>query len=57
MRAAGLKAVATVVESTAILIKSKNPLNPELVSLIASRIPGVISMFHQLEFLFILEAN
>src|SRR5437016_5010358 len=57
MRAAGLKAVATVVESTAILIKSKNPSNPELVNLIASRIRGVISMFHQLEFLLILEAN
>ena len=45
MRAAGLKAISTVVESTAILIKSKNPSNPKLVELIASRIRGVISKF------------
>lgn len=44
MRAAGLKAIATVVESTAILIKSKHPTNPQLVSIIASRIRGVISL-------------
>lgn len=43
MRAAGLKAIDTVVESSAILIKSKSPSNPELVELIASRIGGVIS--------------
>lgn len=43
MRAAGLKAIDTVVESTAILIKSKAPSNPEMVQLIASRIAGVIS--------------
>lgn len=42
MKAAGLKAIATVLESSAILIKSKHPSNPELVSLIASRIRGVI---------------
>ncbi|TLS29401.1 hypothetical protein PpBr36_00166 [Pyricularia pennisetigena] len=43
MRAAGLKAIDTVVESSAILIKSKSPSNPELVELIASRIRGVIT--------------
>lgn len=45
MRAAGLKAISTVVESTAVLIKSKQPTNPKLVELITSRIRGVISMF------------
>ncbi|KAI9808325.1 MAG: ATP phosphoribosyltransferase (ATP-PRTase) (ATP-PRT) [Sarcosagium campestre] len=43
MKAAGLKAIATVVESTAILIKSKHASNPSLVDLIASRIRGVIT--------------
>jgi ATP phosphoribosyltransferase len=43
MKAAGLKAVDTVVESTAVLIKSKNPSNPKLVELIAARIRGVIT--------------
>ncbi|KAG0651049.1 ATP phosphoribosyltransferase [Hyphodiscus hymeniophilus] len=43
MKAAGLKAVDTVVSSTAVLIKSKNPTNPALVDLIASRILGVIT--------------
>lgn len=43
MRAAGLKAIDTVVDSSAILIKSKAPSNPELVELIASRIGGVIT--------------
>ncbi|KAF7515259.1 hypothetical protein G7054_g14663 [Neopestalotiopsis clavispora] len=43
MKAAGLKAIDTVVESSAILIKSKSPSNPELVDLIASRIRGVIA--------------
>lgn len=43
MRAAGLKAISTVVSSTAILIQSKHPSKPELVSLIASRIRGVIT--------------
>ena len=42
MRAAGLKAIATVLDSTAVLIKSKHASNPSLVSLIASRIRGVI---------------
>ncbi|KAL6854070.1 hypothetical protein J3F83DRAFT_755855 [Trichoderma novae-zelandiae] len=43
MRAAGLKAIDTVVESVAVLIKSRAPSNPELVDLIASRIRGVIT--------------
>lgn len=43
MKAAGLKAIETVVSSTAVLVKSKNPSNPALVELIASRIRGVIS--------------
>ncbi|KAK4154643.1 hypothetical protein C8A00DRAFT_42641 [Chaetomidium leptoderma] len=43
MKAAGLKAIDTVVETSAILIKSKAPSNPALVSLIASRIHGVIT--------------
>jgi len=43
MKAAGLKAIDTVVDSTAVLIKSKNPSNPALVNLIASRILGVIT--------------
>lgn len=45
MKAAGLKAIDTVVSSTAIMIKSKKPSNPTLVELIASRIRGVISKF------------
>ena len=43
MRAAGLKAIATVVESTAVLISSKHPSDPKLVALIANRIRGVIT--------------
>jgi ATP phosphoribosyltransferase len=43
MRAAGLKAIDTVVESTAVLIKSQSPSNPETLELIASRIRGVIT--------------
>ncbi|KAM5356337.1 hypothetical protein ACJ41O_002983 [Fusarium nematophilum] len=43
MRAAGLKAIDTVVDSTAVLIKSKSPSNPDIVELIASRIRGVIT--------------
>jgi ATP phosphoribosyltransferase len=45
MRAAGLKAIDTVVESTAVLVKNRNTQNP-LVDLITSRIRGVISMTH-----------
>lgn len=43
MRAAGLKAIDTIVESTAVLIKSQNPTNIEMVELIAARIRGVIT--------------
>lgn len=43
MRAAGLKAIDTVVESTAVLVASKRPSDPKLVSLITARIRGVIT--------------
>ncbi|CAI6341720.1 unnamed protein product [Periconia digitata] len=43
MRAAGLAAISTVVESSAILIKSKKPSDPALVDLITARIRGVIT--------------
>lgn len=43
MRACGLHAIDTVMESTAILIKSRSPSNPELLNLITSRIKGVIT--------------
>lgn len=43
MRAAGLKAIDTVVESTAVLIKSRSPSNPSMIDLITSRICGVIT--------------
>ncbi|EMC91093.1 hypothetical protein BAUCODRAFT_39222 [Baudoinia panamericana UAMH 10762] len=43
MKAAGLKAIATVVSSSAILIKSKHPSNPKLVDIITARIKGVIT--------------
>lgn len=43
MRAAGLKSIATVLESTAILIKSKHPSNESLVRLITARLRGVIT--------------
>ncbi|OJJ42926.1 hypothetical protein ASPZODRAFT_154907 [Penicilliopsis zonata CBS 506.65] len=42
MKAAGLKAIDTVVESTAVLVKSRNT-NNSLVELITSRIRGVIT--------------
>lgn len=42
MRTAGLMAIDTVVESKAVLIKSKHPSNQELVDKVASRIRGVI---------------
>ncbi|OOF93733.1 hypothetical protein ASPCADRAFT_172622 [Aspergillus carbonarius ITEM 5010] len=42
MKAAGLKAIDTVVETVSVLVKSKNTQNP-LVDLIASRIRGVIT--------------
>lgn len=43
MRAAGLKAISTVVSSSAILIKSTHPSDPKLVDLITARIKGVIT--------------
>ena len=43
MKAAGLKAIDTVLESTAVLVKSRKPSNPKLVDLITSRIRGVIT--------------
>jgi ATP phosphoribosyltransferase len=43
MRAAGLQAISTVQPSSAILIKSKHPSDPQLVELITARIRGVIS--------------
>jgi ATP phosphoribosyltransferase len=43
MKAAGLKAIDTVVESQAVLIKSRSPSSNEMVDLIASRIRGVIT--------------
>lgn len=43
MRAAGLKAIDTVVESTAVLISSKHPSDAKLVSKIVNRIKGVIT--------------
>ncbi|KAI2629003.1 HisG-domain-containing protein [Xylaria nigripes] len=43
MKAAGLKPIDTVVETSAILVKSRDPSNPELVELIAQRIRGVIA--------------
>ena len=50
MKAAGLKAIDTVLESTATLIKSKHPSNQKLVDMIASRISGVISKSPPLPF-------
>jgi len=50
MKAAGLKPIDTVVSSTAVLIKSKNPTNLDIVELVAARIRGVISklpLLHQ----------
>ena len=45
MRAARLKAIDTVMESSAVLIKSSSSTNTKLINLIVSRIKGVISMF------------
>nr|KMM69671.1 ATP phosphoribosyltransferase [Coccidioides posadasii RMSCC 3488] len=42
MKAAGLQAIDTVVNSTAVLVKSRKTSNP-LVELITSRIQGVIT--------------
>ncbi len=43
MRAAGLKAIDTVVDSTAVLISSKHPSDPKLINILANRIRGVIT--------------
>jgi ATP phosphoribosyltransferase len=43
MRAAGLKAIDTVVSSTAVLISSKHPSDPKLVNKVTNRIRGVIT--------------
>lgn len=43
MRAAGLKAIDTVVSSTAVLLSSKHPSDPKLVNIITQRIKGVIT--------------
>jgi ATP phosphoribosyltransferase len=45
MKAAGLKAIDTVVESTAVLITSKHPSNQKLVDIIRRRIEGFIGTF------------
>jgi ATP phosphoribosyltransferase-like protein len=48
MRAHGLKAIDTLLDSTAILIRSKqlkDPSHKSLVDIIAARISGVISQF------------
>ena len=43
MRAAGLKAISTVMPTSCALISSKHPSDPKLVELIHARIKGVIS--------------
>ena len=43
MRAAKLKAIDTVLESTAVLISSTRPSDPKLVNTITNRIKGVIT--------------
>jgi len=42
MKAAGLKPIATILDTSAVLIKSKHPSHPELIDRICSRIRGVI---------------
>ena len=49
MRVAGLKPISTVIDSTAVLIKSKHVSNPSLVDLITARIRGVISRWLSLQ--------
>ena len=44
MRAARLKSIDTVMQSSAVLIKSSTSTNSKLINLIVSRIKGVISM-------------
>ncbi len=44
MKVAGLKAISTVVESSAVLIQSKHPTNAQLVRTVSSRIKGWLGM-------------
>ncbi len=43
MRVAGLKPIATVLESSAVLIRSKHPSDPKWVDLLTDRMRGVIT--------------
>ncbi|KAK9367388.1 hypothetical protein V1509DRAFT_626478 [Lipomyces kononenkoae] len=43
MRAAGLKAIETIFETSAVLIASQHPTHPDLMDIIVSRIKGVIA--------------
>ncbi|KAK9388036.1 hypothetical protein V1515DRAFT_568673 [Lipomyces mesembrius] len=43
MRAAGLKAIETIFETSAVLIASQHPTHPDLLEIIVSRIKGVIA--------------
>ncbi|TQS34712.1 hypothetical protein Golomagni_04894 [Golovinomyces magnicellulatus] len=43
MKAAGLKAIDTVVDSTAVLIQNHHPSDPHMVELITSRLHGIIT--------------
>lgn len=43
MKAAGLQAIETVMNTSCCLIQSQSPRHPELISLILSRITGYIS--------------
>jgi ATP phosphoribosyltransferase len=46
MRVAGLKPIDTVIESSAVLIQSKNPSDPKLIEKIKGRIKGWAGMMH-----------
>ncbi|RCK66516.1 ATP phosphoribosyltransferase [Candida viswanathii] len=43
MKAAGLKAIATVLETSAHLISSKKPKHPEMIKIIVQRLEGVLA--------------
>jgi ATP phosphoribosyltransferase len=43
MRAAGLHAISTLLQSEAVLISSSHPKNPDMVKLVKNRIAGVIA--------------
>jgi ATP phosphoribosyltransferase len=49
MKVAGLKAIDTVVESSAVLIQSRHPTNQDLVKVIKSRIKGYIGTLRSLQ--------